>query len=60
MEISKEEGLTILGLTETAWDEGLGSDGDKALVRRIIFTYPDLEIPSLVKHQLKYYDEHPK
>ena len=52
MEISREEGLTILKLTAIAWDEGLGSGGDDALMRRIIEAYPDLEVPTTVNFML--------
>ena len=57
MEISKEEGLTILlGLTDIAWDEGLDTDGAEALARRIVTAYPDLQVPFEVTRKLSHND----
>ena len=36
MEITKKEANTILELTAIAWGEGLGSEGDNALMERVI------------------------
>lgn len=55
MEISKEEAQIILELAHIAWAEGLGSNGDHDLMKRIIDAYPALEVPALVEIRQKRY-----
>lgn len=52
MELSEKEAKTVLELTAEAWSEGQGSEGDNALVRRIVGAFPGLEVSPIVSHFL--------
>ena len=53
MEINKDEALIILELANIAWGEGLGSDNDAILLKRIIKDFPDCEVPNTVESFLR-------
>lgn len=52
MEVSEVEAHIMLNLTQIAWGEGLGHEGDFALMRRIVESYPDLPLPYTIKSEL--------
>ena len=61
MIISEQEAKVIAELAEKAWYEGLNTEGDTQLVRKLLVYYPSLEpiIGEELKSEEKYRMEWP-
>jgi hypothetical protein len=47
--LDQDEAQCVVTLMAIAWDEGLGADGDDALLARIREQFPNLEIPAVLR-----------